>query len=117
MEPLFDKLSRHIRVGRFIVVALLVLFVGYVAIPCIEYGFLNFGDSDLPPFQPDTTFEKICDGIWLTVIFPFSAVGFLFGKIGINPPGFIWCFLFISPGLFWAYMVEVILRARRRYVA
>ena len=27
----------------------------------LEYGLFNFGDSDLPPYQPDTPFERAFD--------------------------------------------------------
>jgi hypothetical protein len=28
---------------------------------------LNFGDSDLPPIQPDTNFERALDAVWFIV--------------------------------------------------
>ena len=33
----------------------------------LEYGVLNFGDSDLPPYQPDTLFERAFDIVWFAV--------------------------------------------------
>jgi hypothetical protein len=38
--------------------------VAFVLVFFLEYGVWNFGDSDLPPYQPDTLFENIMDGIW-----------------------------------------------------
>ena len=32
----------------------------------LEYGVLNFGDSDLPPYQPDTWFETVGKIVWIT---------------------------------------------------
>jgi hypothetical protein len=33
----------------------------------LEYGVLNFGDSDLPPYQPDPLFERAFDFVLCTV--------------------------------------------------
>ena len=40
-----------------------------VAISLLEYTVLNFGDSDLPPYQPDTPLERACDEIWFSVTY------------------------------------------------
>lgn len=45
------------RFGAFVLVAALLSFLSFVIVS-LEYGVLNFGDSDLPPYQPDTPFEK-----------------------------------------------------------
>lgn len=52
--------------GAFVSIATLLSILSF-AIFFLEYGVLNFGDSDLPPYQPDTPFEKAFDFVWFTV--------------------------------------------------
>ncbi len=54
------------RFGAFVLVAVLFSFLCFV-IMFFEYGVLNFGDSDLPPYQPDTPFERTFDFFWVFV--------------------------------------------------
>jgi uncharacterized membrane protein (DUF485 family) len=54
------------RIGAFVLVAALLSLLSF-AILFLEYGVLNFGDSDLPPYQPDTPFERSFDFIWVVV--------------------------------------------------
>ena len=97
MEPFFLKIARqvrvrerltlhsnHKRIGRIVLVAISVSFLSF-AILWLEYGVLNFGDSDLPPYQSDTPLEKVVDGVWFTVT--------------------------ITAGLLWLYSIALVLRA------
>jgi hypothetical protein len=52
---------------KFVIAAIFFSWLSY-AILWLEYGVLNFGDSDLPPYQPDTPFERACDAVWLAVV-------------------------------------------------
>lgn len=59
-----------------------VLLAGVLSFLCfavfwLEYGVLNFGDSDLPPYQPNTLFENFIDAIWYTVTYG-AALSWLF---------------------------------------
>ena len=54
------------RFGTFIAVAVLLSLLCLI-IFFLEYGVLNFGDSDLPPYQPDTTFERTFDFVWFII--------------------------------------------------
>jgi hypothetical protein len=60
--------SQPKRLGAFVLVAVLLSFLSF-AILFLEYGVLNFGDSDLPPYQPDTPFEKAFDAVWFAVTY------------------------------------------------
>lgn len=63
---LFSRgLAPAARFGTFVVVAVLFSFLCFV-IMYLEYGVFHFGDSDLPPYQPDTPFERV---LWSGVIF------------------------------------------------
>ena len=53
------------KLGALALFAVLLSFLSF-AILFLEYGVLNFGDSDLPPYQPDTLFEKTFDAVWFT---------------------------------------------------
>ena len=66
MVPFFNKLPAVKRLGALVLMAALLSFLSF-AILWLEYGVLNFGDSDLPPFQPDTAFEKAFDAVWFIV--------------------------------------------------
>jgi hypothetical protein len=64
---LFPNNKSEFRIaGGLALVALLLTFLSF-GILCLEYTVLNFGDSDLPPYQPDTPFEKGWDAVWFTV--------------------------------------------------
>jgi hypothetical protein len=105
MEPLFDMIARHVRVrewlasqnqsalkriGGFVVVATIFSCLSF-AILFLEYCVLNFGDSDLPPYQPDTSLEKTWDAVLFTVT--------------------------IAAGLLWLCVIALFLKALLRCVA
>jgi hypothetical protein len=61
-----DNKSGFLVAGILAVVALFLTLVSF-SILILEYTVGNFGDSDLPPYQPDTPFEKHCDAVWYAV--------------------------------------------------
>ena len=61
------------KLGAFVLVAILVSLSSF-GILLLEYGPLNFGDSDLPPYQPDTISEKAVDAVWFTVTYGAALV-------------------------------------------
>lgn len=66
------------RFGAFILLATLFSLL-CVVILFLEYGVLNFGDSDLPPYQPDTPFQRAFDFVFGVVT--IGAAVFWFGVI------------------------------------
>lgn len=66
MARILQNWSGLKRFGLFTVAALLLSFLSW-AILFLEYGVLNFGDSDMPPYQPDTPFEKSLDVVWFAI--------------------------------------------------
>jgi len=86
--------SRLKRFDAFVLVAALLSILSF-AILFLEYGVLNFGDSDMPPYQPDTPFEKAFDFVWFTV------------TIGA---ALLWLFAII-------YVIAILFRAVKRRVA
>jgi hypothetical protein len=68
MLSFFYNWSRLKILGGSVLSAAVLSFLCF-AILWVEYGVLNFGDSDLPPFQPDTLFERVVDAFWYTVTF------------------------------------------------
>jgi hypothetical protein len=66
MISLFHSKSELKRSGIFVLAAILLSSLSFVIL-WLEYGVLDFGDSDLPPYQPDTPFEKAFDAVWFTV--------------------------------------------------
>ena len=68
MVSFFRNWSHLKRLVALVLVAVLLSFLSF-AILSLEYGVLNFGDRDLPPYQPDTPFEKACNTVWFTVTY------------------------------------------------
>jgi hypothetical protein len=66
MAPFVHNWSQPKRLGLSVLGAVLLSFLSF-AILWLEYGVLNFGDSDLPPYLPDTPLEKAVDAIWFAV--------------------------------------------------
>jgi hypothetical protein len=64
----FHNWSHLKKLGALALVAVLLSCLSF-AILFLEYGVLNFGDSDLPPYQPDTPLEKAFDAVWFTATF------------------------------------------------
>ncbi|HXC99993.1 MAG TPA: hypothetical protein VN048_11680 [Verrucomicrobiae bacterium] len=88
-----DNKSGFKRAGIFALVALFMTLLSF-GIVSLEYTVLNFGDSDLPPYRPDTPFERAVDIVWFAVT--ISA-------------GLLWIFVII-------YVIALIFRAFKRRV-
>jgi hypothetical protein len=101
---------------RFFFVAIFVYLLGF-AIIFLEYGVFEFPDTDLPPYPAPTALQVVCDTLLSIVGLPIAAFGFLCDKLGVEPRGVFCYLLLLTPGLFWAFIVEFLIRARRRYVA
>ena len=67
MTPIFHSTSEKKRFGVLLFASFLLSCLSFVIL-FLEYGVLNFGDSDLPPYQPDTHFQRACDTVWFTVM-------------------------------------------------
>jgi hypothetical protein len=98
------------RIVRFIVIAVCVT-IALCLTPLFDAMF-NFGDSDLPPYQPDPPFEWVCHTLEQVLAMPLPIVGFIFNKAGIDAPEEIVGFLIIMPGLFWAFIVDFLLKLK-----
>jgi hypothetical protein len=94
MVTFLKKLSHSKRLGVCTLAALLLSCFSFFIL-ILEYGVLNFGDSDMPPYQPDTPFERTVDDLW--IIITFSA-------------GLLWVCVII-------YAVAQLFRAIKRRVA
>src|SRR5579862_2290021 len=96
-------MSLPLRVGRFIAVACCVALAagGLVLLVCL------FPDS-----RPLTAFENICIYVSAVISWPFL----VFAAFNhASDPSFVVCILLsIAAGLFWAFIVESLLMARRR---
>jgi len=66
MASFLHKWSHWKRLSGFALVATLFSVLSFVIL-FLEYCVLNFGDSDLPPYQPDTPFERAFDFGWFLV--------------------------------------------------
>jgi hypothetical protein len=120
MESLLDKLSRNQkRIWRFILIAVCVSVAAFIVFPYIGVIFLrlglinlpDIGDSNPQAYQPpDSPFETVFIAIFKIILFPASAVEFICNKTGIDPRSFP----FIAPGLFWAFLVELLFVAKKR---
>jgi hypothetical protein len=66
MMTFFKMMSAWTRVGLLILSAVAMSSLSFVIL-FLEYGVFNFGDSDLPPYQPDTLFEGVFNVVWFVV--------------------------------------------------
>jgi hypothetical protein len=66
MTSFSRRSSQAARFGTFVLVATALSLLSCVIL-FLEYGVFNFGDSDLPPYQPDTPFERSFDFVWFAV--------------------------------------------------
>jgi len=94
MVLFFHSWSHLKKLGALALVAALLSFLSFVIL-FLEYGVLNFGDSDMPPYQPDTPFEKAFDAVWFTVT---------------GGAGLLWLFVII-------YVIALLFRVIKRRVA
>jgi hypothetical protein len=99
--------SPTLRVGRFLAVAFIVTVVA-AGLTILWFSF--------PDTRPPTLFESICGYVCLVVSWPLFAMS-VFAHNGSDPQLFVFILLWISSGLFWAFVVELFFRIRRRYVA
>ncbi len=83
--------------------ALFLTFLSIVII-ILEYTIGNFGDSDMPPYQPDTPFEKHWDEVWYAVT--IGAAGLWLGVIVV----IIYAFIYAITLFFRAWKRRVIQR-------
>lgn len=68
MPLFFHSWSHRKRIVASILLASALSFLSF-GIFLLEYGVFNFGNSDLPPYRPDTPFEKALDAVWLAVTY------------------------------------------------
>jgi hypothetical protein len=125
MESFLSKLFlNQKRIWRFIIIVFCVLIVAYSVVPYIVAIFIRLGlitfpdigdnDPQANPQPPDSLLGTILMAIWKIVLFPACVVEFFCAKTGINPRGIIQSFLYISPGLFWASLVELLFMTKKR---
>lgn len=107
---------RHKRTVRFLCVVFLVESLVFFVFPFLMFCVWNFGDNDLPPFKPDTTFEQICDVTWITAALPLSVTILVCDKVKFDLPDnvAVITLLVVSPGIFWALIVELLLILKKR---
>jgi hypothetical membrane protein len=94
------------RIIRFVVVA----FCATLAIAGMF--FVEFGM--FPDTTPPTPFEDVWFYIWAVASWPLSVVWFI---SKLDPPLLYIILLTIASGLFWAFIVELLIRVGRRYEA
>jgi hypothetical protein len=98
--------SQTMKAGRFIAVA------SCVTLAAVGLAFLVFS---FPDARPPTALESICTWAWLVVSWPLCAYSAFTPHQ--DPPLVVFILLAMASGLFWALIVELLIRARRRYVA
>ena len=94
MVLFFHSWSHLKKLGALALVAALLSLLSFVIL-FLEYSELNFGNSEMPPYQPDTPFEKAFDAVWFTVT---------------GGAGLFWLFVII-------YVISLLFRFIKRRVA
>jgi predicted neutral ceramidase superfamily lipid hydrolase len=98
--------SQTMRARRFIVVAFCM------TLAAVGLAFLVFS---FPDTRPPTFFESICTWVWVAVSWPLCIYSAFTPHQ--DPPLAVFILLAFASGLFWAFIIELLIRARRRYVA
>jgi hypothetical protein len=99
-------MSRLSRVKRFVAVAICAT-LAIAGMFFVEF-FL------FPDIPPPTPFEDCWFYLWAAASWPLSIVWSMSKQ---DPPLMVIILLTIASGLFWAFIVELFIRVRRRYVA
>ena len=94
MMTFFKRLSAWKTFGLLILSAGVLSLLSYFML-FLRYGVFDFGDSDFPPYQPDTPFEKAFEGVCFTVT---------------GGAGLLWLFVI-------CYVIALLFRAIKRRVA
>ena len=97
------------RILRFIIVAVCVSVAAFIV--CV-INLPDIGDSD-PQAYPQAD-SPLLMAVFKIIWFPALAVDFICYKTGIVPRGIIQNFQYIVPGLFWAFLVELLFVAKKR---
>jgi hypothetical protein len=89
---LFVFSRRWLPIQRFAVTVQFAVMLSVLScvIFFLEYGVFNFGDYDLPPYQPDTLFERTFDFVWIV-----TTIG-----AGVAWPCVILCVVMLLVGFF-----------------
>ena len=101
MNRLISEAWRRMVPGRIVLLTMVMLGV--------SFGLLLFvvseGDSDLPPYQPQTAAEHFC-GILLAIIcWPVMAAHWAFGRV----PGILGLPLALFGIALWPILIELLL--------
>ena len=86
-------------------------------IALLEIAVFRFPDLDLTPFPAPTVLQRVCGAILFIVTLPLPILGFICNKLDIQLPESLLYALLITPGLFWATVINLLSRARRRRAA
>src|SRR5882724_1405209 len=92
--PLPVRVRRFIFVSIFVTISLIGLFI----LMC------SFPDSDLPPYPPDTIFQRISTFVCLIGSWPIIILAILLHR---DPPAVLWLPLWLATGMFWAFILEL----------
>ena len=125
MKSFSSTLSRNQkRIWRFAIVTICVLVVIYIIFPFLCYVLLRLGLITLPdigdsdpqalPEPPDSPLEIVFVALLKIILFPAETLESICHKTSIDPRGNVWVLLVISPGLFWAFFVELLIEAKNR---
>lgn len=76
MNKFATKIWRSVVPGRIVLLTLVLLFVSFWLLIFV----LSAGDSDLPPYQPQTASELFCRSILAVVCWPAMAAGWTGGR-------------------------------------
>jgi len=96
-------MSIPFRVKRFVIIA---VFATVAVVGLFVLVFFVF-----PDIAPPTPFESFCTFVWIVASWPVAVVWSMLQK---DPPLVVFIALWIASGLFWAFIVELFLMARRR---
>jgi hypothetical protein len=107
MEPLLDKVSRHINLRRFIVLSALITIGVFVVVAVLvflyEHNWLPYGPKHPVPdgmIYGVSTFIAPLGGLYV----------FVCDRLGVTASNSVWVILTLTYGPFWALMIELAIK-------
>ena len=117
MKSLFDNLARWMKTKqispRRFVVSAAIAFLVVIVVTSLYFLTLydGAGDSDLPPYLPDTSYETAIKICFIVIAWPLVVIGMIGGDrlfFALFLP------LLIPTAFFWAFVIERIFALNTR---
>ena|ERR1022692_580350 len=105
MRRLITEVWRRMVPGRIVLLTMVMLGVSFGLLLFV----LSAGDSDLPPYQPQTAAEHFCGVLLAIICWPVMAAKWAFGRV----PEILGLPIALLGVVLWPIVLEVLLTIKR----